>query len=360
MSLYKKMLATGFIVIALVGCGEKEEEETKVLRSVRYTTIELQSPVEALSFTGDVRAANEPEVSFRVAGNIEKMKFKLGESVKKGDILATLDRSDYQIKVRKAESGYETARAKQIEAKSSYDRIKELYQNDSVSKSEFDGAKAKMDSTVAQLKVTNEEVKYAKSQLNYTILRAAISGTVAVKVSEVNENVVAGQSVYILNTDSDLEAVSFIPENVIGQIKVGKKVKVLVDALNKVYDGEVTEVATSSAQYGATFPVKVSVKGSGRDLRSGMSVVVNFNDKKTNKKTKIFIPLNTVIKSNGETFVYIVEKTGEGVGIVKKVEIIVGDVTNEGLEVISGIKSGDELITAGMTKLSDGLEVKYN
>jgi len=361
MTLYKKMLATGFIAIALMGCGDKEEEVVK-LRSVRYITVELESPGEALSFTGDIRAASEPEVSFRVSGNIEKMKYKLGENVKKGDILATLDKTDYQIKVRKAESSYETAKAGKVEAQSSYNRIKELYQNDSVSKSEFESAKAKVDSAVANLKVAEEEVKYARTQLGYTILKSSIDGTIAVKAAEVNENVGAGQPVYILNSDKDLEAVSFVPENVIGQIQKGKTVKVLVEALKKTYEGEVVEVATSSAQYGSTFPVKVSIKNAEKELRSGMSVVVNFNDKIVKERTKIFIPLHVVIEENNEKFVYVMEKSNEGenVGVVKKAAITVGDITNRGIEVLSGLNAGDKVITAGMTKLSQGVEVKYN
>jgi len=126
MSLYKKTLLIGFIVVTLASCGTKKEEEKINLRSVRHETIELKSPVEALSFTGDIKSAVEPEVSFRVPGNIEKMNFKLGQSVKKGDVLATLDKIDYEIQLRKAESSYETAKASQIEAQSNYNRIKEL------------------------------------------------------------------------------------------------------------------------------------------------------------------------------------------------------------------------------------------
>jgi RND family efflux transporter MFP subunit len=358
MSLYKKILTIGFVIVALASCGTKKEEEKIDLRTVRHETIELKSPVEALSFTGDIKSAIEPEVSFRVPGNIEKMNFKLGQSVKKGEVLATLDKIDYEIQLRKAESSYETARASQIEAQSSYNRIKELYQNDSVSKSEFDSAKARMDSTSASLKVASEGIKYAKRQLRYTVLKSSIDGTVAVKVSEVNENVAAGQPVYILNTDTDLEAISFVPESAIGQINIGSQVNIHVGALDKNYLGEVVEVATSSLQYGATYPVKVAILGADKSLRSGMSVVVEFNKDILSEKNKIFIPLNVILKDANINYVFIVEKDGEGVGVVKKIEVKTGMVTNKGLEILEGLSEGDELITAGMTKLEDGQQVK--
>ena len=358
MSLYKKILIIGFIVVSFASCGGKKEEEKIELRTVRHKTIELKSPVTAISFTGDIKSAIEPEVSFRVPGNIEKMNFKLGQSVKKGDILAVLDRTDYEIKLRQAESSYESARASQIEAQSSYNRIKELYQNDSVSKSEFDTAKARMDSTAASLKAASEGIKYAKRQLKYTELRSYIDGTVAVKVSEVNENVGAGQSVYILNTNDDLEAISFVPESAIGEITIGSQVNINVGALGKNYLGEVIEVATSSLQYGSTYPVKVSILGKNKKLRSGMSVVIDFNKDILAEKTKIFIPLNVILKDMNTNYVFIVEKNGEGLGVVRKVEIKIGDVTNKGLEVLSGLSDGDELITAGMTKLEDGQQVE--
>ena len=359
MSLYKKILTIGFVIVALASCGSKKEEEKIDLRTVRHETIELKSPVQALSFTGDIKSAVEPEVSFRVPGNIEKMNFNLGQSVKKGEVLATLDKIDYEIQLRKAESSYETARASQIEAQSSYNRIKELYQNDSVSKSEFDSAKAGMDSTAASLRVAAEEIKYAKRQLKYTVLRSSIDGTIAVKVSEVNENVAAGQHVYVLNTDADLQAISFVPESAIGQINIGSQVNIHAGALGKNYLGEVVEVGTSSLQYGATYPVKVAVLDTDKRLRSGMSVVVDFNKDEISEKNKIFIPMDVVLKDANINYVFIVEKTEEGIGVIKRVEIKVGDITNKGLEVLEGLSEGDELITAGMTKLEDGQQVKF-
>jgi len=359
MSLYKKILAISFIIVALASCGSKEEEVKEDLRTVRHETVELSSPVEALSFTGDIKSAKEPQVSFRVSGNIEKMNYKLGEKVKKGDVLAVLDKTDYQIKLRQAESSYETARASQIEAASSYRRIKELYQNDSVSKSEFESAKARMDSTSANLEVANEEIKYAKRLLRYTELKSSIKGTVAVKVAEVNENIAAGQPVYILSTSENLEAVSFVPESAIGKIKIGTEVDIRVDALNKSYKGKVIEVGTSSAQYGSTFPVKVSITETGEGLRSGMSVVIDFNKDHLGEKTKIFVPLHTILKENGKNFVFVVKKEGE-TGEIKKVSVEIGDITNKGLEITSGLTAGDELVTAGMTKLVDGQKVKFN
>lgn len=358
MSLYKKILTIGFVIVTLASCGTKKEQEKTELRTVRHETIELKSSVEVLSFTGDIKSTIEPEVSFRVPGNIEKMNFKLGQSVKKGEVLASLDNIDYKIQLRKAESSYETARASQIEAESNYDRIKELYQNDSVSKSEFDSAKAGMDSTSASLRVASEGIKYAKRQLKYTELKSPIDGTIAVKVSEVNENIAAGQSVYILNTDADLEAILFVPESAIGEIKIGSQANIYVGALKKNYLGEVVRVATSSLQYGSTYPVKVAVLDSDKNLRSGMSVVVDFNKNNLGEKNKIFIPLDVVLKDTNTNYVFIVEKAGEGLGIVKKIKVKTGMITNKGLEILDGLSVGDQLITAGMTKLEDGQKVK--
>ncbi len=361
MSIYKKMLTIVFMVLILVNCGKKEEEKIEELRPVRHEKIFLDTPTTALSFTGDIISAVAPEVSFRVSGNIEKMNFKLGESVKEGDILAILDKTDYEIKLRQAESSYETAKASQIEAESNYNRIKELYQNDSVSKSEFESAKAKMDSSTANLKVANEGVKYAKRQLEYTTLKSSIKGVIAVKTAEVNENIAAGQSIYLLSANDDLEAVSFVPESAIGKIKLGSKVNIRVEALEKNYTGEVVEVAMSSVQYGATYPVKVSILNSETELKSGMAVIIDFNKEETEDKRDIFIPLKAVLKDETSNYVYIVEKSSEdkGTGIIKRVDVKIGNVTNKGLEILEGLKPGQNLVTAGMTKLKDGQKVQF-
>lgn len=355
----KKYILTTMLVLALVGCGKKDEvkEEKVVLRPVKYQVIEKVSSNLNREFPGTIQAEKESKLSFRVGGTIDKKFAKLGDEIQKGQILAELDKIDYEIKYQVSLASLEQSKANLIKAQADFERYQKLYFNDNVSKADYDSSLANFKSAKAQVTAAEKQSDYDNLQLNYTKLVSPANGIIAAETSEENETVAAGTAVYTLSLDGDLEVEFFVPESLIAQIYQGESILVDTDSA-KGMEAIVTQVGRVSTGFGRTFPVKAELKAPTTDIKSGMTATVNL-DFKFSDKDVIIVPLNSVITdTSGETFVYILESVANGEGTVTKATVEVGTVTTKGLEIVSGLDNGDLIVTAGMSKIVIGEKVE--
>ena len=136
------VIATVLLLPNLSGCETPPEESEPLIRPVRYERVVAGGNRERRIFSGVTRAALEADLSFKVPGNVTKIAVDVGDSVTKGQVVARLDPTDYEVALRQAEAGLERARAQLRNARSSFERTRELYENRNVSKSELDNARA--------------------------------------------------------------------------------------------------------------------------------------------------------------------------------------------------------------------------
>jgi len=387
----KKVLIYIFIILVLAACGKKKEEVQvkEKPRSVRYLVAENKTSEFKRIFAGNIISETESNLSFRVSGTIIKKYSKLGDYVEKGQILAELDNEDYKLDVENAAAQYDSSRAKLAEAnaqmksakaslinsKNEYARIEKLYFDDNVSKSQYDSSKADRDvteSNLAQfeaykksaqsnLKASEMQLAQSKLKLSYTKLIAPENGFITAEEKEENETVSSGTPVYKISLGEKLQTETFIPETIISIIKKGQKVDVEISALSgKVYKGEIKEIGTSSEGYGNTFPVKIELLEKDENIKPGMSSKIGF-DFGQNSDARLVIPISALDQNPaGEKYVYTVKEIKDGVGKVIKSVVTIGEITSEGVEILSGIKSGDYIITSGVTQITEGQEVSVS
>jgi RND family efflux transporter MFP subunit len=150
-----------------------------------------------------------------------------------------------------------------------------------------------------------------------------------------------------------------IPEVLIARIKVGSPVTVTFDAIpEKQFPAEVTEVGISSTGFATTFPVTVRLEQRDREIRPGMAAEVAFRFASDSEERFFMVPPQSVGEDRQGRFVFVVEPAEAGFGIVRRRDVETGELTSEGLEVMSGITDGERLVTAGISKIEDGLKVK--
>ena len=387
----KKVLIYIFIILVLAACGKKKEEVQvkEKPRSVRYIVAENKTSEFKRIFAGNIISETESNLSFRVSGTIIKKYAKLGDYVKKGQVLAELDNEDYKLDVENAAAQYESSKAKLAEAnaqmksakaslinsKNEYARIEKLYFDDNVSKSQYDSSKADRDvteSNLAQfeaykksaqsnLKASEMQLAQSKLKLSYTKLIAPENGFITAEEKEENETVSSGTPVYKISLGEKLQTETFIPETIISLIKKGQKVAVEISALpGKAYKGEIKEIGTSSEGYGNTFPVKIELLEKDEQIKPGMSSKISF-DFGQNNDARLIIPISALDQNPaGEKYVYTVNEIKDGLGSVIKSVVTIGKITSEGVEILSGIKSGDYIITSGVTQITEGQEVSVS
>ncbi len=357
----KQMFAGLLLTVLIINGCEKPEPEAELIRPVRYTQVFKSGGDRVRSFTGVAQSGVESLLSFKVSGTVKRVAVNVGDTVNRGALIAEIDPSDYELQVQQAEASVAQAEAQARNANAGYERVRALYENNNASRSDLDGARAGNESANAGVKTAEKQLELARLQLSYTRLIAPVSGAIASVNSEVNENVQAGYPIVMLSSGSDIEVKLSVPEVLISKIKEGDPVKVSFDAIpGKNYEASITEVGVSAVDAGSTFPVTVRLSKTDNDVRSGMAATVEIMFQATSDKDVCIVPTHAVVEDRFGRFVYIVEPIAgeDGFGTVKRRNVTVGDLTDEGIEVYEGLGDGENLVIAGVSRIHDGLKVR--
>ncbi len=355
------LLGWSALLLSTTGCSSDPPPAQPEPRAVRSTVVESAKATRSRTFSGTSRASQQSRLSFKVAGTVTELPVRPGDRLRKGQLVARIDPFQYELEVERAEADLLRARAAERNAQATYERTKELYADNNASRGDLDSARANAESAEAQTRAAEKMVELSRLQVSYTALRAKEDCSVASVDAEVNENVGTGATVATVNCGDTIEVEVAIPESLIGQITEGMQTSLHFAALPKeTFTGTVTEVGVATGG-GATFPVKIEVDGGHSELRTGLAAEARFDF--AQPAGVLTVPLSAVIQGTGGTFVFIAEPLGDSEGReslarVAKRSVQVGELTADGLEVVSGLAPGERVITAGVASIYDGLEVR--
>jgi HlyD family secretion protein len=379
---------------------------------IEITQVKTTTVVESVSATGKIQPEIEVKISSEVSGEIIMLNVKEGQVVKKGDLLVKINpdlyTSGYNRSVSNlsgSKAGLSQAEATFKEAKANFDRSKTLFEKGIISKSDWDKAvatfevaKASKQNAYYAVQSASATVNEAKDNLGRTIIYAPADGTISVLNVELGERVLgtqqmAGTEILRVANLNNMEVEVDVNENDIVKIKVGDLAKVEVDAyLKKQFKGMVTSISNSAsteltADQVTNFKVKVRIlKESYLDLlegkpasyspfRPGMTATVDII---TKTKTNILaVPISSVVvksdtlpvkktklddkeleeeeanmPKNDKKLECVFVKVGEKAKI-RIIKTGIQDDTN--IEIISGLKTGDVVITGPYTTVSKEL-----
>ncbi len=359
-----RMCMLGFMILSLfavASCGGDKDKADPIIRSVRYETVYASGGSRVRMFSGACQSAVESELSFKVAGTVRKVSVKVGDRVRSGDLIAELDATDFDLQVQEAEASLQNARAQSRNAASNYERIRALYENKNASRNDLDAARAGDESAKANVLSLEKRLEMAKQQKRYTRLTAPLDGAIARVDIELNENVKSGKIIALLTSGSDLEVKIAIPEILISQIREGSAVDVFFDAVpSKTFSGVVSEVSVASFSSQTTFPVTVVLTNQSTDVRAGMAAQVAFKFESSSKSERYIVPSVAVGEDRQGKFVFILIPAEPGFGIIERRSVSVGEMREDGLEVLTGLTDGELLVTAGVSKITHGQKVKMS
>ncbi len=348
------------MVTLFLGCGKNKPQPKKIIKPVKYTTVVKSGGEVRKVFNGVSQSGSETRLSFRTNGLIMKLNARVGNKVKKGDLLAQLDLSDLQLNYQKAKSSEQSSKSQLETAKSAFERVKKLYQANSASLSDYEQAKNGFLSAQSLYKTTKKTVELQKRQIQYAKIIAPTSGTISAVNGELNEFAPAGNPIVIINSrNDDIEVVIGVTENYVSKISNGDEAAVIFSGLtDKSFKGIVSEVGFSSTQ-SATAPVVLKLMNVSKDVRPGMAVEVSFSFGSKDDETILSVPVSSVSQDNEGLFVYILAKGNQSsIYTVMKRVIKTSRLSDDGYEVISGVKEGEFIAIAGLRSLFDGMEVK--
>lgn len=337
------------LVIWFTACSSEEATVTEPqLRPVKTFIVGGSDEGAMRSFPGVVDANQKAELSFRVSGKLTSLNVKEGDLVTEGQLLATLDDSDFNIELQEAQASYSKAKA-------DLDRAKLLIQKGHISKADFDkltsaevGAKAHLDSI--------------KQKLIYSQLKAPFTGQVAKRYIENFQEVGASQTIFLLQDLSSLEVNVDIPASVM----VNAKRDISTIAINAQFDAipdrkfplKVKEVSTVPDEVTQTYSVKLRMENvPGYNILPGMTTTVKASNPVATGQT-IFIPSSTISGSDEQAYVWLIDEQADGTGIIKKQNVTLGDLGENGFEVLNGLNEGQAIVAAGVSKVTDGMSVR--
>lgn len=343
------------ILLLVTACGEKQEEQVEQpLRPVRTIVASATDGITGRDFPGIVIAENKADLSFRVPGKLKELLIKEGSKVKKGQTLARLDQTDFKIEQEVKQANYSKAKA-------NFSRSAKLVEAGHISQRDFDQIKATYSTAAAGLKA-------AKQNLIYTEVKSPFDGNITKTYVANHEEVQAKEIIATLQDLKSLEIEIDVPESLMIRVKRGqeqRKIYASFDAIqgkrfSLVFLGISAQADEATQAYKVRFALPAI---EDYIILPGMTATVVADSLPTaenQSKNEIIIPAHAVLEDNNGRFVYIAEPetSSPTTGLVQRRDVTISRLTNSGLIITSGINPADLVITAGMSKMQEGLRVR--
>jgi efflux transporter, RND family, MFP subunit len=329
-------------LIALIGlCSCQQTTNRESMRTVVVTHPETSGVDNdgEISLPGTIKEGQTVQVSFKTGGQIIRLNVKEGDYVNRGQLIAVLDAADYQIAL-------DASQAQFTQLKNEVERIKTLYERKSISKNEYEKAKAGLDQAAADLQAK-------KNQLQYTRLHSPATGYVQRVDSHIGEMVNAGTAVISLIDVGQMEVEVGLPYNIYQQRDNLRDFVAVFDGkeypLTKL---NIIPKAESTQQYTMLLALP-----SDKLLKeaSGVNVEVRFSITGNNSiQSKMTIPESAIVYDNSQPGVWVLKQDSS----ITRKPIKTGTVIGGRVNVLQGLDGSETIVKAGAGMLHDGEKVK--
>ncbi|HBG2019323.1 TPA: efflux RND transporter periplasmic adaptor subunit [Clostridioides difficile] len=385
----------------LVGCGKTEEPEPEKPIAVSVQKAVGGEIENTNAFSGTTKVKDETAVTAQTVGTVQEVYVKLGQNVRKGDELLSISSPDLENSVKQSKAALDLAKASyssttggsleaQVnqaktaldnakiqydESQRNYDNNKILYEQEVISLDQFkkiefalEQSKQQLDSAqrsydtvtsksipqakaLAKKQLDQAQVSYnlAMSNLDKLTLTAPVDGTITAKNFDAKEMITQSQPAFIISNPNILEVNLNVAESDIDKFKKDGNVEVIIEdqrILGKIdYVPSVVDPQTS------LYPIKVLVNNTNNKFKAGMSAQVNLSVEKENGA--VTVPKKAIFEEKEKKYVYIANKDN----IAKKKLVQTGIVTEDKIEIKSGVSEKDTVVIGGISLISDGTKI---
>jgi len=308
-----------------------------------------------IDLQGKIESQNISYIAPRngTGGVVKAVYVKRGDKVRKGQPLLKLDDAIARQSLITAEQGLETIKTQLAYAQNLYQRQKNLWDQQIGTEVQLINAKNQVQAAENQLKSAQEQLKITKEQLSFTTVVSDVDGTaekVDVRVGEMFTGVLGAAAQIIIVNNSNLKATAQIPENYLGKVKPGSKVKITLPDINKTIDATVTAAGTAIDAINRSFYMEAKVPAD-KDLRPNQIAIVRIQDYSVGNT--ITVPVNTIQSDEKGKFVMTAVKEN-GKTIARKKPVVIGQFYGDKMEIKSGLQTGDVVVTDGFQSLYEG------
>lgn len=298
---------------------------------------------------GSLVAINGVAISTQAAGNVVQLNFESGQNVKKGDFLLQIDDRQEQAELQNNEAGLKLAEI-------TYERNKTLVGSGAISKQAFDESGAKFQQALANVAQT-------QAIINYKHITAPFDGKLGIRDVNLGQYIKPGDSIVSLQSMNPLYVNFFLPEQYLPQLKIGQTITLKVDGQpNDFFQGKINALNSLVDVQTHNITIQATVPNNKEKLYPGLFARINVI---LPTKSKVILVPATAINYTlyGNTVFILIrqqDKHKKETLTVKLQEVETGEQRNGQIIVTKGLRAGEEIVTSGQLKLTDGQAVIIN
>lgn len=343
----KSTILFAIAVFALLGCSDKPLQHAP--SPLRVTNFEVAQPQTPLSreLIGQVVAAEITPISFRLAGELIELNVKAGDKVKRGDVIAVLDRSKLEQYKKEASNTYDLAQ-RQLQ------RATPLFDKGQLSDIEYRELQA-------NLKLAKVDNQYAENRLGYSELIAPFDGMVSAVYKERFESVVAGETIITLyhhdsiyiNVPLSFELLAkFTP----GKARLDYQPLVSFNNSPSSYPVSLLEYSAEPVSSSRAYEAWFSMPQISPPILPGTSVTLTFDPQAIGMAVQhgFILPYSALQAGSVDKQFYVWKINN---GVANRTKVVTSKLTSDGVLVVEGVKQGDVVITSDLEKLREGMAI---
>jgi RND family efflux transporter MFP subunit len=337
--------------VLLVACHGKHEADPDI-RPVRTTVVEAGQYGDNLTYTGEIRARHEADLGFQVGGKMIARPAEVDASVIAGTVLAQLDPTDERVAVDSAQSAVSAAQAEVARATSEEASYRHLLERGLTTRTAFIQQQTATKTARSRLQQATADLDLRRRQLNYTTLRADGAGVITRVFADVGAVLAQGQAVVTLAQPSELDVVFDVADTQVDAVRNAETVAVaLLSARDKPLIAYVREVSPSADPITRTYRVKCTLPRQPPGWRLGLNTIVTLASEHAVQAVRI--PATALYERDGKSAVWIVKNDQT----IELRPIAIARYDTDSVEIASGLRSGERVVTAGVHKLLRGQKV---
>lgn len=361
--MHRSLALTLFIAVVsqMISCSGKKEETT--VSDTKRISVKIATPFnngqQAISASGQIESAQTANLSTRMMGRITNIYVKVGDVVRKGQVLATISDEDIRAKKSQADAMIAETEAGFISAQKDYDRFNNLYKQQSATAKELDNVTMQYNAAKARVTAAKQMKNEINAMLSYNTVTAPFAGVVTQKLAEAGSISSPGMPILVIEQNGILQVSASVAESDISHLHLGDTAAILVKSTGKTFKGKINQINTSSQFSGGQYIVKIAIPETEKaGLLSGMFVNVSIPlqiIQKTNGDV-VSIPSSAIINRDELTGIYTV--SNNNTALLRWIRT--GKKTGDNVEVLSGLSKDEKFILSSESKLYNGAPVKTN
>jgi membrane fusion protein, multidrug efflux system len=366
----KKCLAGAMLAATLISACSHEEEYDKPLTPVRVEAVGRADGSSALRYSAAIVPVQAVPATFKVPGYIAEITrisdafggsrvLQEGDRVTAGQPLARIRPDDFQVKLTQARSQESEVEAAFAQADQAFKRATALYEKKSLTRGDYDAAKAAYDSVVARRAGVRAVIQEAGNALEDSILKSPLTGTIIKRLAEEGALVGSGTPGFMIADTSTVKVLFGAPEQVVRRLKRGQTQAVTTETYpNEPFEGRISNLATAADPGSLVFDIEVTIRNADGRLKPGMVASLELGG--AGAQTPLSVPLAAVVRSPKQTdgYAVFVIENGGGTTRVKQREVTLGAMVSNGVAVTSGLRPGDQIVVSGAKIVADGEAVE--